>query len=207
MRHFIMRPSIIVSLILICSITFLATCRFSLACEVLMTDKYIENSCGLTNGVRFEELIVDTSYEDGLPKVYKVVCSYSSNPYANGPANKVKDRIYFNDQAITWWTDTSTNGLYRNYGNSRELLNNAKQTPTTDSNTVKTIYMSRDSIVTMGPKPDLREYESRRQMTSPVKLKSGTWYYIDFHTYYAAYLYIDKNMKYTIRTINTATNY
>jgi len=172
-----------------------------------MTGKYIESSCGLTNGVRFEELNVDTSYDDGIPKVYKVVSSYSSNPYANGPANKVKDRIYFNDKAVTWWTDTSTNGLYRNYGNSRELLNKAKQTSTTDSSTVKIIYMSRDSIVTMGPKPDLSEYESRRQMTSPVKLKSGTWYYISFHTYYAAYLYVDKSLNYTISTINTATNY
>ncbi|MEO5946579.1 MAG: hypothetical protein ABIP79_07150 [Chitinophagaceae bacterium] len=67
--------------------------------------------------------------------------------------------------------------------------------------------MSKDSIVTMGPKPDLSEYDSRRQMTSPVKFKSGAWYYINFHTYYAAYLYVDKNMTYKISTITTATNY
>ena len=135
--------------------TFLQACRFSLACEVKMTDKYIENNCGLTNGVRFEELNVDTFYADGKPKIYKVVCSYSANPYANGPANKVKDRIYFNEQAVTWWTDTSTNGLYRNYGNARELLNTVKEPPTKDSTIGKIIYMSRDSIVTIGPKPDL----------------------------------------------------
>ncbi|MEO7306642.1 MAG: hypothetical protein ABIR78_08320 [Ferruginibacter sp.] len=172
-----------------------------------MTDAYIESSCGLTNGVRFEELIVDTFYADGKPKIYKVVCSYSANPYANGPADKVKDRIYFDGKAGTWWTDTSTNGLYCNYGNSRKLFNKAKETPTTDSSTEKIIYVSRDSIVRMGPKPDLSEYESRRQITSPVKFKSGTWYYIDLHDYHIAYLYVDKNMNYNISTINTATNY
>jgi len=172
-----------------------------------MTSNYIESSCGLINGVRFEELKVDTFYSDGSPKIYKVVGSYSTNPYANGPASKVKDRIYFNELEVKWWTDTSTNGLYRNYGNSRELLNTAKQKSTTDSSTEKIIYMSRDSIVTLRQKPDLSEFESRRQMTLPIKFKAGTWYYVNFRTYYAAYLYIDKSMNYTISTITTATNY
>src|SRR4030095_1159485 len=95
MRHFTISPPLIACLIFTYSMIFLNACRFSLACELKMTEKYIESSCGLTNGVRFEELIVDTFYADGKPKIYKVVCSYSANPYANGPADKVEDRIYF----------------------------------------------------------------------------------------------------------------
>src|SRR5258706_9591683 len=118
MRHFTMRHYTITCLILMCSMMFIEACGLipSLGCELKMTGKYIQSTCGLGNGVRFEELIVDTFYADGKPKIYKVVCSYSANPYANGPADKVKDRIYFDGQEgnCYWWKDSATNGVYKN---------------------------------------------------------------------------------------------
>lgn len=204
-----MKRSNIIVLLFYCSITFLAACNFSLSCDLKMTEEYIESSCGLTNGVRFEELGVDSSYEDGQPKIYTVLHSYGANPYANGPADKVKDRIYFNgDKGNCYWRkDTSTNGVYKNFGGSRELLediNDSLERP----EIITTTYITKDSMVITSNKP-LRNMDVHYvSVNCPVRFKSSTWYFVDFHDQrYDAYLFVDKDMKFQLFKNNKPTNF
>ena len=189
----------------------LEACRFSLACELKMTEKYIESSCGLTNGVRFEELIVDTFYADGKPKIYKVVCSYSANPYANGPLDKVEDRIYFDGREgdCYWWKDSATNGAYKNFGVSRERIDGIDDL-SQDSIVETRTYITKDSMVITGGKPSASIDLSSTRVTirCPLRFKPNTWYYIDFRDQrYEAYLFIDRNMTYNLSPINKPTNF
>lgn len=198
-------------LLLICFITLLGACRFSLACELKITEEYIESTCGLTNGVRFEELRVDSFYADHKPKIYKVVCSYSANPYANGPANKVKDQIYFdNDKGDCYWSkDTGSNGFYKNFGVSREMLDNIVE-PLEDSMVEARSYITEDSIVVTGGRASrsIEAYSARVAIKCPLRFKPNTWYYVDFHDQrYEAYLYVDSNMAFHLSQTNKPTNF
>jgi hypothetical protein len=211
MRHFNMHLSVILSLIFICSMTLLGSCGYSLSCDLKLTEKYIESSCGLTNGVRFEELIVDTFYADGKPQIYKVICSYSANPYANGPLSKVEDRIYFDGQNDNcyWSKDSATNGVYKNFGVSRELLDGTDDLSRDSIVEIRT-YVTRDSMVVTGGKPpkNIELYSARVAIKCPLKFKPNTWYYVDFRDQrYEAYLYVDSNMTYNLSKINKPTNF
>jgi len=170
MRHSTMRFSN--AIWLLTSITFLGACRFSLACELKITEQYIESSCGLTNGVRFDELTIDTFYTDGKPKIYKVVCSYSANPYANGAADKVKDQIYFDgDKGNCYWSkDTASNGAYRNVGLSRELLDDINDS-SKDSFVETRTYITGDSMIVTGGKPprNAELYPARVALKCPLR--------------------------------------
>jgi hypothetical protein len=189
----------------------IGACRFSLACELKITEEYIESTCGLTNGVRFEELSVDTFYSDGKPKIYKVVCSYSANPYANGPTNKVKDQIYFDgDKGDCYWSkDTATNGVYKNFGVSREMLDYINES--SEDSTVETItYITEDSMVITGGKPprNIEAYSARVAIKCPLRFKPNTWYYVDFRDQrYEAYLYVDSIMAFHLSKNNKPTNF
>jgi hypothetical protein len=211
MRHFTMKYSFINWLILFCSICFLGSCRFSLACDLKITEKYIESTCGLTNGVRFDELSVDTFYTDGKPKIYKVVCSYSANPYANGPADKVKDQIYFDgDKGNCYWSkDTASNGVYKNFGQSREMLDDINNS-SEDSFVETRTYISEDSMVVTGGKPprNAELYPARVALKCPLRFKANTWYYVDFRDQrYEAYLYVDNNMGFHLSQNDKPTNF
>jgi hypothetical protein len=197
--------------ILLCFTFYSGACRFSLACDLNVTATYIENSCGLGNGVRFEELAVDSFSDDGVPKVYKVAGSYAANPYANGPSDKVKDRIYFagrkND--CYWRKDSATNGIYRNSGVSRELLNGKEELSKDTAAEVRT-YLTQDSLVVTGGKADrnIELYSAGTAIKCPLTFKANTWYYIDFRdARNAAYLYIDRNMNFTLYKIDIPTNF
>ena len=211
MRHFNIRLSVITSLIFICSVGFLAACGFSLACDLKMTEKYIESDCGLTNGVRFEELIVDTFYADGKPKIYKVLCSYSANPYASGSADKVGDRIYFGGRGSDcyWWKDTATNGVYKNFGVSREILDGTDDLPQDSVAEIKA-YITKDSMVITGGKAprNIDLYSAGVAIKCPLRFKPDTWYYIDFRDQrYEAYLYVDSNLTYKLFQVDKPTNF
>lgn len=180
MHHFNTRFSIVVYLIFVCSIVFFDSCSFSVACELKITGKYIESSCGLTNGVRFEELIVDTFYADGKPKIYKVICSYAANPYANGPADKVEDRIYFDGKNgdCYWWKDSATNGVYKNFGVSRERIE-SRDSSLQDSVIETRTYITEDSMVVTGGKPtSIDLYSARAAIKCPLdsnQIHGITW--------------------------------
>ena len=191
--------------------TLLEACRFSLACELKMTGEYIESTCGLTNGVRFEELNVDTFYTDGKPKIYKVVCSYTANPYANGPADKVGNRIYFDEQKgdCYWLKDTATNGVYKNFGLSREMLDDISDLSKDSASEIRT-YITEDSMIVKGGKPtrNVELYSTRVSFKCPLRFKPNTWYYVNFYDQrYEAYLYVDNKMAYNLFKISLPTNF
>ena len=206
-----MRLCSITCLILMCSTIFLEACGLipSLGCELKMTKEYIESSCGLINGARFEELIVDSFYTDGKPKIYKVVCAYSANPYAN--SGKSEDRIYFNgrDGDCYWWKDSATNGVYKNFGVSREILDD-KDDLSQDSIVEIRTYVTKDSMVVTGGKPprNVEQYSEGVAIKCPLRFKRNTWYYVNFRNQrYEAYLYVDSNMTYNLSKINKPTNF
>jgi hypothetical protein len=209
MRHFTMRLTIFLGLIFVCFVYLLEACSFSLVCQPKMSKAYIESSCGLTNGVRFEELMVDTFYSDGKPKIYRVKCSYSANPYANEPASKVKDRIFFDgdEGGCYWFKDTASNGLYLNFGVSRERLDNKNSAE--DSAIVTTTYITYDSMVVTGSRSINSEaYTAGEALKCPLSFKPDTWYYVDFRDQrYEAYLYVDSKMVYHLSKNDKPTNF
>jgi hypothetical protein len=151
-----------------------------------MTNDYIENTCGLHNGVRFEELRVDTFYEDKTPKKYRVILSFEGH-LKDTIYNKQIDRIYFNrpNGIYHWHVDTMTNGLYYKWGQHRERID------------------AEHSLTKLAEKID-----STPQFTCPISFKPDTWYFLNFYNPECqAYLYVDKSMNYKIEKINLSTNF
>lgn len=176
-----------------------------------MTQEYIESTCGLTNGVRFEQLEVKSFDSSNFPIVYNVVKSFECyNPGVEGAQKFWPDKIYFDkpNGHYLWSVDTSSNGIYIKNGPWRNRLQNevydidsiivAKKS---DSPGVIVNYeqvISRTSIKP-GPNP---------QSICPIKFKSKTWYFLNFYDQrYQAYLYIDDKMNFNIHKISLPTNF
>jgi len=177
---------------------------------VTVTNDYIESTCGLHNGVRFEQLQVDTFYEDKTPKIYRVILAFEGH-LKDSIYKKQIDRIYFNRPTgmYIWWRDTATNGLYHKWGIHKERIDGKKEL-SQDSTKEVDIVITKDSFVRIGAKPNinLEKYNSKRQMTCPIKFNPDTWYYVNFYSQeYEAYLYVDKNMNYKIDKISLPTNF
>lgn len=202
------------SIYLFFSITLTATltsCRLipNLNCDIKMTDEYIESTCGLYNGVRFEQLQVDSFYRDNTPKIFKVVTAFKGR--LDETKTKNLDRIYFNDSSgkYLWWIDTTAVGAYHKWGIHKQRIDIRDTVPPDTSKEVE-VVITKDSVVRYGGKPrvDLENYNSEPYFVCPIKLKPDTWYYLNFSDQrYEAYLYVDKNMNYSIDKINLPTNF
>jgi hypothetical protein len=71
--------------------------QFSLECKIKMTSDYISSSCGLTNGIRFDELQITKSDNSGFPTKYEKVISFKCyNPGVKGTQTFWPKTIYFN---------------------------------------------------------------------------------------------------------------
>jgi hypothetical protein len=174
-----------------------------------MTSDYIESTCGLYNGVRFEELRVDTFYEDNTPKIYKVVAAFKGR--LDESKTKNLDRIYFNDPSgkYIWWTDTTATGVYHKSGIYRERIDVKENMQPDTSNEIE-VVISNDSVVRYGGKPTINSenYSSEKHFVCPFKFKPDTWYFLNFYDQrYEAYLYVDKSMNYRIDKISLPTNF
>ncbi len=181
----------------------------NLGCDVKMTHEYIESTCGLYNGVRFEELKVDSFYDDKTPKIYKVVVAF----YGRLDESKTKNlnRIYFKDSSgkYFWRIDTSTVRLYHKWGIHRERID-LKENNLLDTANKFEVVIANDSIVRFGDRPSIEidNYILEQHLVCPIKFKPDTWYYLNFYDQrYEAYLYIDKNMTYKIEKISLPTNF
>ena len=179
-------------------------------CDLKMTNDYIESSCGLHNGVRFEELQVDTFYQDNTPKKYRVALAFEGR-LKDSIYKKQIDRIYFNRPTgiYLWRIDRTTNGLYHKWGIHRERIDK-NATAIKDSVTEVHVITHYDSIQQLEAETNakIKEYEAKLLWTCPVKFKPDTWYFISFRDQrYEAYLYIDKNMNYKIDKISLPTNF
>lgn len=190
--------------------TALASCGLipNLGCDIKMTKEYIESTCGLYNGVRFEQLQVDSFYSDNTPKIFRVVTAFKGR--LGESKTKNRDRIYFNDSSgkYIWWTDTTTHWIYHKWGTHKERIDIRDTVPPETSNEVE-VVITKDSVVRLGSKPrvDLENYNSEPYFVCPIKFKPDTWYYLNFYDQrYEAYLYVDKNMNYKIEQINLPTN-
>jgi hypothetical protein len=211
MRHFMSRLFLLLTSFIIL-LTVLISCTLipNLGCDLKMTNDYIESSCGLHNGVRFEELQVDTFYQDNTPKKYRVVLAFEGR-LKDSIYKKQIDRIYFNRPTgmYLWRTDTSANGLYHKWGIHRERIDK-NVAAITDSTTEVHVITDYDSIQKLEAetKAKIKEYEGTLQWTCPVKFKPDTWYFMNFHAQrYEAYLYVDKKMNYKIDKISLPTNF
>jgi hypothetical protein len=181
----------------------------NLGCDITMNEDYIESTCGLHSGVRFEQLQVDTFYQDKTPKKFRVVLSFEGHLKDSIYKTQI-DRIYFNRPTgmYVWWTDTTTNALYHKWGIHKERIDIAEIPQDTTKETV--VQITHDSIVTTGPKPSINfeKYKSERHLTCPIKFRPDTWYYITFFDQrYEAYLYVDKDMNYKVDKISLPTNF
>jgi hypothetical protein len=175
-----------------------------------MTYDYIESSCGLHNGVRFEELKVDTFYQDNTPKIYRVVLAFEGRLKDSIYKQQI-DRIYFTRPTglYLWKTDSSTNGLYYKSGIYRERIDSGAAF-IGDSIVEAHVITDYDSIQKLETetKIKIKNYEATLQKTCPVKFKVDTWYFVNFYDQrYEAYLYIDKDMNYKIEKISLPTNF
>jgi hypothetical protein len=176
-----------------------------LGCDPKITNDYIESTCGLHNGVRFEELSVDSFYEDNTPKIFRVVVAFRGH-LKDSIYNTQIDRIYFNRPTgmYLWQTDTLTNGVYHKWGIHKERIDK-KEAVLTDSIAEVTVITDYDSIQKRENETKIRvkEYEATLQKTCPVKFKPDTWYYLNFYDQrYEAYLYVDKGMSFNLDKIS-----
>jgi hypothetical protein len=175
-----------------------------------MTDDYVEGICGLHNGVRFEELQIDTFYQDNTPKKYRVVLAFEGH-LKDSIYKKQIDRIYFNRPTgmYLWRTDTSNNGAYYKWGIHRERIDKRIEF-ISDTSSVITVVSDYDSIQKLDAETKIKskEYESKLLKTCPIKFKPNTWYYVSFYDQrYVAYLYVDKDMNYRLDKISLPTNF
>jgi len=70
--------------------------QFSLECKIKMTSEYINSSCGLTNGIRFDELQVTKFDNSHFPTNYTTVVSFQCyNPGIKGTQTFWPKTIYF----------------------------------------------------------------------------------------------------------------
>jgi hypothetical protein len=212
MRHFMSRRFLTVFSSLIGLTILYASCGLipNLGCDIKMTEDYIESTCGLHNGVRFEELQVDTFYQDNTPKKYRVVLAFEGH-LKDSIYKKQIDRIYFNRPTgmYLWRTDSSTNGLYYKWGIHKERIDK-KFEIITDSTSEVTVITDYDSIQKLEAetKMKIKEYEAKLLRACPVKFKPDTWYYVNFYDQrYEAYLYVDKDIHYRIDKISLPTNF
>ena len=212
MRHFMGRLlTIKIFLIILSTVTFLS-CGLvpNLGCDIKMTDEYIESTCGLHNGVRFEQLQVDTFYEDKTPKKFRVVLAFEGR-LKDSIYKKQIDKIYFNRPTgmYLWRTDTSSNGLYHKWGIHKERIDKNLRVASDSVSEVRVIT-DYDSIQKLEAetKAKIKAYEAKLQWTSPVNFRPDTWYYVTFFDQrYEAYLYVDKDMSYRIDKISLPTNF
>lgn len=212
MRHFMSRLHLIKILLFISFAAALLSCGLipNLGCDIKITNDYIESTCGLHNGVRFEQLQVDTFYEDKSPKKFRVVLAFEGH-LKDSIYKKQIDRIYFNRPTgmYLWRTDTFSNGLYHKWGIHKERIDK-KSEAVFDSVTEVRVITDYDSIQKLEAetKAKIREYQAKLQRICPVGFKPDTWYYISFFDQrYEAYLYVDKDMNYKIDKISLPTNF
>lgn len=197
--------------LLIILATTLTACGLipNLGCDIKMTGEYIESTCGLSNGVRFEQLQVDSFYNDSTPKIFRVITAFKGRFDESKIENR--DRIYFNDSSgkYIWWADTTTHWIYHKWGIHRERLDMRDTVPRDTSEEIE-VVITKDSVVRHGRNTsiDLEKYNPESYVVCPAKFKPDTWYFISFHDQrYEAYLYVDKNMNYKIDKISLPTNF
>jgi hypothetical protein len=175
-----------------------------LHCDLAINKNYIESSCGLTNGVRFEQLQVDSFYEDKTPKIFRVVIAFEGHLKDSIYTNQV-DRIYFNRPTgmYVWSIDTNSNGVYRKWGMHKERIDRPEKE--ISSKTAEIIVISdHDSIQQLANETKLKisEYQAGLHKTCPISFTPDTWYFINFFDQrYEAYLYIDKTMNFNLEKI------
>ncbi len=167
-----------------------------LSCNIKMNSEYIESSCGLFNGVRFEELKEVSLDEDEMPENYRVVSAVEL--YVPQTPKNGMDKIYFtkSNGVNIWRMDTITNGKYRTNGFYRER--------------VSTIVESENSIAIIEDDSSftIRKYKASKIVTHPILFKSRTWYYVDFYDQrYEAYLYVNDNGNYQLTKHSLPTNF
>jgi hypothetical protein len=85
----------------------------SLDCKLSMTEDYIESPCGLVNGVRFEQLKVDSFYRDNIPKIYRPVLVFEGT-IRSTDHTKQNNRLYFKkaNDIYQWKVDSLQMGNF-----------------------------------------------------------------------------------------------
>jgi hypothetical protein len=172
-----------------------------------MNPEYIESSCGLINGVKFEELTIIEFDSSNFPSQYKVVSSFGCyNPGLDTVQTFWPDRLYFNkpNGHYLWRIDSTANGTYQVVGLYRKRTDVEEEDPKiieiTDSMQKQKFI---DSISNMPKRTDVNS-----SPICPTKFKGDTWYFVNFNDQqYVAYLYVDKKMAYNLHKINLPTNF
>ena len=200
-------------IIILCSVltATLVSCGLipDLGCDIKMTNEYIHSTCGLYNGVRFEELQVDSFYDDRTPKLYRVVVAFEGR--IDESKTKDLERIYFNDPSgkYYWSIDTSTHEVYHKWGIHRERVD-IRPSDMPDTTMEIEVMITKDSSVRFGGKPtgNPGNYHPVKHFVCPIKFKPATWYFLNFFDQrYEAYLYVDQDMNYKIEKISLPTNF
>jgi hypothetical protein len=183
----------------------------SLGCNLYIDKESVKSSCGLTNGVRFEELKIIGSESSNSLEVYQVVSSfYCYNPGVKEPQTFWPEELYFDkpNGHYLWSTDTSTNGIYIRKGPWRDKIQN-------DGGNLDSVIKAKKAE----PEKNRNDYDHRTgiadfelgstsRSTCPAKFKPNTWYFVNFYDKrYAAYLYVDNEMNFKIDKINLPTNF
>ncbi len=175
-----------------------------------MNSTYIESTCGLHNGVRFEELQVDSFYDDNSPRVYRVVFAVWGSLKDSIYRTQI-DRIYFNrpTDMYLWHSDTSSYAVYRRVGLDRERIDR-KAELVVDTPALVNLITDSDSLLNLEAETNgqVRAYQAALSKTCPLTFKPDTWYYVDFYDQrYRSYLYVDRQMNFRLDKISLPANF
>ncbi|HMU68468.1 MAG TPA: hypothetical protein PK511_08460 [Chitinophagales bacterium] len=151
-------------------------------CNVEINERYIKASCGLTNGAYFEELLVDSMLEEGIPAKYRILsqfeCSYQSDDEIR---KEWPNKLYFkktNDHYV-WRADTLDQiRLAAETGYGRDLFK-------VDTLTGDTIAVNMGYFV----------FNEASYTSCPVPFKPKTWYFLSIMQpdLLGVYLYVDEH--------------
>ena len=156
-----------------------------LGCTPSVNINYIKSSCGLTNGIRFEELIISPGDSYKIPVKYRIKMIFECfNPGSDTVQTYWPKTLYFNkpNGHYLWKVDsTSDFGTWTRRGYTGEP----------DDSTKSFNFISGQSY-----------------RICPVKFKPNTWYFISFFDQrYVAYLFVDKSYQFKLTKFNLPTNF
>lgn len=183
-----------------CTLIYTILIADAIDCKLEVNKNYIKNDCGLTNGVRFEKLIVLAKNEDSIPIDYYTTIRFECNHYYEDTAEirtQWPNKLHFtkkNDH-YNWSMDTVFFHYMKKekYGSRKRIF---------EDSIIPTYSMLglKDTVprIVNGSLSEYFIFNNTNYDLCPVQFEKQTWYYMEFFDphFIDAFLYVDENYKF-----------
>lgn len=183
-----------------CTMIYYILIADAIDCKLEVNKNYIKNDCGLTNGVRFEKLMVVAKNEDSIPIDYYTTIRFECSFYYEDTTEirtQWPNKLHFNkkNDHYNWSMDTTFFHYVKKekYG-SRQRIYEDSIIPTYSmlgiNDTVPQIFN--------GSMSEYFIFNNTNYDLCPVQFEKQTWYYMEFFDphFIDAFLYVDENYKF-----------